>query len=435
MSNVEFWPGQRHWWSRCIVSDGKSPKPLSNLHNALVALRCDPDVKDALIFDEFAQQALLVHPVRSPMAPFPQPLALEDSQLTQIREWMQSCGLKLMSRDTVHEAVIEVAREHSFHPVRDWLDGLEWDGVDRNSQWLHRYCGAAASEANTLFGALFLISMVARIYEPGCKADYMLVLEGDQGKMKSMICAVLGAPWFSDSLPEITGNGKDTSMHLRGRWLCEIPELHAFNRAETTHLKSFISRPTERFRPPYGRMEVEEPRQCVFIGTTNKDAYLKDETGGRRFWPVKIGVVDIVGLEADRAQLFAQACADYRAGKSWWPHHEFEAQHIRPLQESRYDADDAWEEPIAHHLESKSVTTFSEILDVLEFSSGNGASPGVRETGEFRYEPGSSQHKTPINRVSKADQNRIKAILIKLGWERAGRQNAEGRSLWVRRPT
>ena len=170
-------------------------------------------------------------------------------------------------------------------------------------------------------GTLFLMSMVARLFEPGCQSDYMIVLEGPQGEEKSKLCrALAGDEYFSDGLPPITGADQvRVSMHLRGKWLIEISELEAFSKTETATLKAFITRRVEKYTPKYGKIDRTEPRQCLFVGTTNDDDWNRDDSGGRRFWPVVVVAIDVEGFRLAREQLFAEAVAAYREGKPGGP--------------------------------------------------------------------------------------------------------------------
>lgn len=222
------------------------------------------------------------------------------------------------------------------------------------------------------------------------------------GSGKSTACAILAGEWFSDSLPDL-GEGKEVSQHLRGVWILEIGELQAMRKAENTLLKSFLSRREERYRPPYGHNEVIEPRQCVFIGTTNSSTYLQDETGGRRFWPVKVGArIDLEALRRDRDQLWAEALYRYDWMGDYWPSREFEEKYLRPAQEDRHEVD-AWEDPIREFLQDQTKTTVGEIAaGCLQF---------------------------PISALDKARQLRIAKCLRRLGWK-PGRDSK--RRFWSR---
>jgi predicted P-loop ATPase len=417
---VAPFPGQRSWLKQCILSDSKNPKPLPIVANALRALRSDPALLDAFTFDEMLRVVMLTHEIGAPLSGnVVEPHPLIDSEVTTLQEWMQDAGLKRIAHQTVRDAVECFAREHAYHPVLDYLEALQWDGEPRLSSWLTTYLGAERADYTQAIGSMFLISMVARIFEPGCKADHMLVLEGSQGDLKSTACGILAGQWFSDNLPDITLT-KDASQHLRGKWLIEVAEMHAMNKGETTLLKSFISRTTERYRPSYGRLEVIEHRQCVFIGTTNKDAYLRDETGGRRFWPVKAGCIDLEALERDRDQLFAEAVHRYRRGEPWWPDKAFERTHIQPEQEARYEAD-VWETLVRNYLDRKTEVTLLQVaIHALKFE--------IEPPHYVQGEPTPARG-TAINRLGTADQRRLAAIMIAIGWEQK-REAGTGKRYW-----
>jgi predicted P-loop ATPase len=333
------------------------------------------------------------------------PRELTDSDYTAVSAALaRSHGLSF-SVQQVGAAIDATAQENAYHPIRDYLTGLEWDGVPRLDAWLHDFLGAEDSSYTAGVGRLFLIGMVARIMKPGCKNDYTLILEGPQGLRKSSACKVLagGSRYFSDSLPPVREGSKDLASHLAGKLLIEVAEMSAASRADCEALKAFLTRTEETYRPAYARTEVKQPRQCVFIGTTNRSEYLRDATGDRRFWPVKCGVsgdpCDIDGLQEARDQLFAEAFHLYQRGEKWWPDSDFEVEYIRPEQAKRYD-DHPWLGTLETHFRTH---------------------PDMREVTV------SGLLNVPIGKTAagRADKATVKDCLQKLGWvhRRTGQQS------------
>lgn len=238
---------------------------------------------------------------------------LEDIDLVLIKRWLADTEFNIEPPTTaILEATSLVAHRMAIHPVRDWLSSLQWDGVSRINTWLKRYCEAEAPEPYlSEVSRKFLLAMVKRIFEPGCQWDYVLVLEGKQGKYKSSIArAIAGDKWFMDNLPDL--KDKDAMLNLQGKWLIELPELSNVKRSDYNMVKAYLNRRVDTVRPHYGRLMTDVPRQSVFIGTVNEGQYLKDPTGNRRIWPVYVEMCDVEGLKAVRDQLFAEAVHVYK---------------------------------------------------------------------------------------------------------------------------
>jgi len=393
-----------------------------NVYNVLKALDQEPALINLFAHDEMACTEMLMRPLFVSDPNF-KPRPVTDADVTNVQSWLQSSvKFTRLSKNTTHEAIHVHALRNSYHPVRNYLDlvAAKWDGKQRVPTWLTIYAGVPSTTQNFLagyveeVGKMFLVGMVARIYRPGCKFDYMPILEGEQGLEKSKMCETLvGEEYFSDQLPDISN--KDASMHLRGKWLIEMAEMHAYTRAEISKYKEFMTRRIERYRPVWGRKDVFEPRTCAFIGSTNKLVYLRDETGNRRSWPVATGEIKIEALKQDRDQIWGEAVQLYRNGVHWWPTREFEKQHIRPQQEARFEPD-PWEPLIKKYLDpliddcSKAppgrdlpkIPLIDIAVDVLGFTTSN-----TQQQGEL---------KTPIVRLDPKTQGRIAAVLHHLGW-------------------
>ena len=304
------------------------------LANAELILSCMKEWRGTIAFDEFAERTVFRNPL---------PSAKDEGEngdwsdhldvMTAI--WMQRTWGVEFSPTIVGQAVEALARQRRYHPVREALAALPpWDGTVRNTEWLSDFMGVKRTEYSALVGQFFLRGMIKRVMEPGCKFDYCLILEGEQGLGKSAAARILAWNWFGDT--DLDLNNKDALLSLPGHWVYEIAEMGSLMKAEERKQKSFLSRQEDEYRPPYGKRLIKVPRQSVFIGTTNEEEYLKDMTGGRRFWPVLCkDELNLEGLRSNIEQMFAEALADYRSKERCWPTHEEQERLFTPEQAAR----------------------------------------------------------------------------------------------------
>lgn len=306
----------------------------------IAALRKAPALAGCLGFSELTNAPTTMEPWpwRDKVGP------ISDTDDLRLGEWLsENYKLKAASRAALAEAIDTVADSRRFHPIRDWLEGLQWDKTPRLGKWLmhvlqidHQAIPERQRKYFELMSRFILMGHVARVMEPGCKFDYSVVLEGLAGMGKSTLVRVLvGDEYFSDTHFDI-GNGKDGMEQLEGLWAYELAELTALRRADSEQVKQFFSSTVDRFRGAYGRFVQPHPRQCVIWCTTNKRQYLYDLTGNRRFWPIWVSKpVRTEWLKKWRAQLFAEALHEYRMGERYYPSREEEDLYFVPEQEKR----------------------------------------------------------------------------------------------------
>ena len=242
---------------------------------------------------------------------------LDDAALTRL--WLSVDGQFGFrpGKDFFADVVSDAVRNAPFHPVIKYLDPLEWDGTPRLDRWLSTYGGAEDSEYTRAVGALVMVAAVRRVKQPGVKFDEMLVLESAQGTNKSSALRVLAVrdEFYADDFP-LNADGKKVIEQTAGKWIIEAGELKGMRKGEVEHLKAFLSRQDDTARLSYARLPVIVPRQFVVIGTTNSERYLRDLTGNRRFWPVRVEGFDLEALRRDRDQLWAEAAAREAEGAS-----------------------------------------------------------------------------------------------------------------------
>ncbi len=300
-----------------------------------------PEAAGVVAFNEFTNDVMKLQdaPWGTPAGVWDEVDELEMGDWLCRQHWMPS-----MPRGTLEEAVAVVAKRHRYHPVRDYLDSVrgKWDGMKRCATWLQRCCleedewdpRDPLQQYLSRVGTWVLMAMCARVLQPGCKFDYMLILEGPQGWRKSTLARELGQAWFADT--GLVLGEKDSYQNLQGIWLYEWAELDSLNKADVQKVKQFISSQKDRFRASFDRRPKDYPRQVVFVGTTNEDHYLSDSTGNRRFWPVRVSrIVDIDWLRENRDQLFAEALQYMEAGERFHPTPREQRELFDPQQSQR----------------------------------------------------------------------------------------------------
>lgn len=222
-------------------------------------------------------------------------------------------GIKVSDRD-LKAATVLAARENGFHPIREYLEGVAWDGVERIDRLFVDYLGTEDNVYTRQVARLMMIAAVARVFEPGCKWDHAVILEGAQGVGKSTFIRILGRNWSV----ELDGNFHDAKSmveKLQGGWIVELPELTGFAKSEVQDIKAFISRQFDKVRLAYEARAQAFPRQSILIGSTNSGEYLRDATGGRRFLPIECHVkaIDTARFRKDVDQYWAEAMSVYRS--------------------------------------------------------------------------------------------------------------------------
>lgn len=382
-----------HDWRIVLTRDHfGNVKP--TLRNALSILQNDPILKNSLVLDEFAGKVEVMRDLPGAAKGW-----LNDAHVRAILVHVEANYSVALFTSTAFDAVYMAAGLNRRHAVRDYLSGLKWDGVERISTWLEVFARVEGNEYTRAIGRKWLIGAVARVFEPGCQVDHVLVIEGEQrGGKTSLFLALSPHPdWILTTGVEL--GHKDAYILIKNKWLVILDELGSISAGSIEKIKSFITARVDSYVPKYGREGIDQLRVCVFGGTVNPDGagYLKDSTGGGRFWPVFSPAtaddpLDLRELGRMRDQIWAEAVAAYRAGERWHIEDLGVLAAARTEQEDRRQRD-PWEEVIARELVREewrlSGVTVREILTAIGL---------------------------PAERATKGDSMRVARIMRGMGW-------------------
>lgn len=317
----------------------KSGKLLCNIANIILILENDPALAGHIVHDLFTG----MDSAKDGLPWNKNANQWTDTDDANLRVWLEE-HYDITGKEKIADALTAVLTRHSYHPIRDYLSGLTWDGVPRLDRIIIDYMGAEDSELNRAMSRKHFVAAVARVFNPGCKYDYCLIMSGAEGIGKSTLLRVMGGRWFNDSITTL--EGKEGMEQLRRAWVVELGELSSIKRSDVEQVKAHLSKQVDIYRAAYARRVLEHPRQCVFCGTTNEVLFLKGDTGNRRFWVIPV-VAELrkyrdwsEAIRRDRDQLWAEAVHYYKQGEPLYLSKELEAQAKQRQQEFNDDNDD-----------------------------------------------------------------------------------------------
>jgi hypothetical protein len=388
-------PPSSDWQSRLLFNAEQRPRRA--YHNTAVFVRDHPEFANRWSYDEMTG------------APYVDGKPMDPEMVHYIRA-QADCRLGYTpSAADVEAAIVAAAKEQSFHPIRQYLRSLDWDGTPR----LHAMANDYLSSDSPLHASMvhkFMIGAAARVLWPGCKLDTALMLVGPQGLKKSTFFSILGGRWHSDTYIDITN--KDAALQLHGSWIYELSELeNVVTGARESRLKAWITSTHDTYRPPYGKAAERRARSAAICGTTNRKQFLTDDSGSRRFWIVPVGCEVPVELLAElRDQLWAEAVCAAESGETWWFGNTVDESAREVANRDFADDDDPWTGAVAAWVERPSVAmSATSVTEILTLALD-----------------------VKLERQDRGSQMRVARILQRLGWERY-RSSTVGRPWGYRR--
>ena len=363
----------------------KRGKPYPTPRNCHIVLTQHEEWVERLKYNEFAQTVEL------------DGARFRDEDCLPAQDWFDTAYDFLPSKTLMFDAMVRAAEHNSYHPVKEYLSGLVWDGQSRCAGLLAHYMGAIDCELHSAYSMRWFISCVARIFRAGAKVDTTLILQGRQGVRKSTAFRVLAVnpEWFSDTALDF--KSKDARQDITGIWLYEVAELTGIRKSDAEIVKAFLSAQSDTFRPAYGRATVVRKRQTVFCGTTNESEFLNDGTGSRRFWPVRVSDIDLGKLKADRNQMWAEAVHWFNDGAEWWLTDDEEK--LRVQRSDEFSIQDEWINLINGWLDSRihiQFTTWELIEQAFGKEPQHQTKTDTRRAADILREAGWARTKSPV---------------------------------------